>query len=633
MKSDFDLNKDISKIILARQEKVYGNPNNRSFIGYINSLTESDILEGRYSVWIKELGLNVRASVSRSLGDTHTNGSGYKPFAPELGTCVRLEYLQESNQMVIIGAMNLAGFGWGTGITLGKKLPDKDTYPLTIPPYTNSLIDLNIKSECVITPLDIRGKSECYDEIVSAGVAVPGITDVKSSTGVEFKILPTAGIKFTPFNVTKVQGVKKTYDEKAAELAVYKSDSYKLKVEESLRRHFQFTNRLIVPTKVLDKAPRIIGSIISNNDSMMSALSEIESILGSIQKLAVMGDQFIQWINQDPALIIEQLLDTFGQFDLDLGVVGIDLNLSLTSIDLNVDFRIGTGNSQLDSVINKVLNTTINTLLDNLLKNFKLGEVLGLDLSALTGGDNVDTEQTYVHNLFTPILRFTNTPRSTSTPNIQSIINSFTSLVRLEESTYLNPSIILTPNSLAPFTDIELLQRYIIQVSGSLKLYNLPVYLEQLYLYKAEKDLIASLAFACNDPEDLLRCVFLYGYYSQSKADCTSLLNNFYKYNRVNKLLDKYAIYSPANYLTLSELVDDLIYDPLDLDLNIFKDTLINPFTKDALEVLISGNFLEYINRCIIIQSKKDLRLEFVDYARLKYLTTRAYPEVHLGYE
>lgn len=633
MKSDFDIPRSITPGILERKEKFYGNPNDRTLIGYINSVTETDILENRYSVWVTELGINVRATATKKLGDTYTNGSGYKSFAPELGTCVRLEYEQETNQLVIVDSISTCGHGWGTRITEGNQIPEKDKFPLTTNPYTSTFIDLKVSSECSITPMDIRGKSEYYNEIVPAGVAVPGITHLRSSTGVEYSVVPTANVKYTPFNITKAQGILKTYDEKALEMAAYRSESYKLRLEESIRRHFQFANRLIVPTKVLDRAPTLVGRLISDNNTMMNILTEIESTLKTIQQLAVIGDQFIQWVNQDPAIIIEQLLDTFGQFDLDLGVVGIDLNLSLTTIDVNVDFRIGTGISQLDSLINTVLNTTINTLLDNLLKKFKLGEVLGLDLSELLGGNKVNAKQTYVHNLFTPILRYTNTDRAKSVSNIQSIINNFTSLIRLEDSSYLNPSIVLTTNSLNTIEDIDLLKRFILQSSNSLLLYNLPDYLNDLYLYGAEKDLIACLTFACQDPEDLLRCVFLYGYYSKSKSDCYTLLNNFYKYNRINKLLDKYHIYDPDSYSNLAELVNNSIYDPLDLDLNILKDTLTNSLAKDALEILISGNFLEFINRCIIIQAKKDLRFNFMDYTRLKYLTNRTYPEVHIGYE
>lgn len=626
---------NLSAKITERRTKAHGSLNNRSFTGYINAVTESDILSQSYLVTIPELGNEiVRAPAGLQLGETQTNGSGYKPFAPEPGTIVRLKYHQESNQVYIEHAINCPGVAWGLGPTLNKEIPEKDNpqkSSIHTPPFTNDFIDLAVASEVKITPWEI-GKPSPYGELVPAGTFVPGSKEINSPTGIKYEFYAGGGINFTPLSISKTQGVLKTYDEKAMEVAVLKKDTFNKRIQESVRTHFSFADRLIKPTKVLETAPQIVGTLIEDNEGVMQVLQGLEDTLETIQKLAVIGDQFIQWISQNPAVIIEDLLQTFGQFDLDLGVVGIDLSLSLTSIDINVDFRIGTGIAQLDTLINTVLNTVINTLLDNLLKNFKLGEILGLDLSGLLGGDSVDTDKTYVHNLFTPILRFTNTPTSESAPSISSLINSFSSLIKLEES-YANPTIILQPTSLAPVDDLELLRRFLVQSSSSLSLYYLPDYLNNLYLFGSEKDLIACLIFACSAPEDLIRCSFLYGYYAQSKLSCSELLNHFYKVTKLNKLLDKYKIYEPNNYYLLSELVEGEVYNPLELDLNVLKDTISNPFTQDALEVLISGNFLEFINRCIIIQSKKDLRLDFPRYTKLKHYTDQAYPEVHIGYE
>lgn len=622
-----------SNVIPQYNENVFGDPTNRLMIGYISSITDGDILESRYSVKIPELELTIRAGVMYPLGSVSPNGGGIKPFAPEVGTPVFIFCFQESRQGVILGTLNLPGFSYGEAIVQNREAPEVDQYPMWRPAFSNNLIDLGIDSSLRITPQELRRVNNYYDPLVHAGIYVPGSIEAQSPTGINYSFISKAKIEYSPFIVSKAQGILKDYQEMAFESVQLQSEGVKQEAEHLVRRTNEFQDGEIIPSQILERVATLLRTF-PNNDGINQFFDTVLRAIDIATKIAQVGDQFVQWVSQDINFILEDLLDTFGRIDLDLdlGLVNIDLDISLTSIDLNLDFRIGTGSTTVDNVVNAVLSTAINTVLDNLLKNVKLGELLGLDLSGLLGGNSVDTSQTYVHNVFTPVLRLNNTPRS-GPGNITQLLNGITGLIRLDDSNYAAPPLYFKANSVYN-SDLDKLGKYLVLITSEPTLFNLPSLLEQLYLFQAEQDIIGSLLFACHLPEDRLRTLFLYSYYCQSSTKVKDLANVFYSPNRVSKLITRYNVLSPEGYNNLPNLLGATpIYDPLDLDLNLFKDTLISPNTATALDYLISGNYAEFINIVSIIYSKIDLRFKLDKYTKLKKLVNKAFPGITIGYE
>lgn len=613
-------------------QNTYGAYQNKIMIGYITSVTDQDILDSRFTVKLEGIQSEIRATVMYPIGYTHSNGIGIKPFAPEVGTPVCIQCFEESRQAVILGTLNLPGLAYGSSIVDGREVPEPDEFPMWRPPYTNNLMDLGIDSSVVITPVKWRTKSDYYETRVPTGIYLPGNIEVQGTTGINYTLATSTDIRYAPNTIIKTQGVLKDYSEKALESLKRQQEEAETLEDKFIKRAFSFLDGKIYPDVELEGVSTLAAKYLKQS-SIGSFLAELDRYVGVALKIVNIAEQFIAWANQDISFILEDLLQTFGQFDLDLGLVNIDLSLSLTSIDLNLDFRIGTGIPQLDSVINTVLSTTINTLLDNLLKEVKIGELLGLDLSGLLGTNTINTNQTYIQNTYTPALRSI----KSSPSNISSLISSVKGLLKLdEESIYQIPSLYFKDNNAKSLTSIEILGRFITIVTRQPFLYEVPKYLDNLYRYKSEQDIIACLMFATSTLkyQDRLRCTFLFSYYCFNNKDLiNSFLEIFYTPKQINKLITVYNIGQKNSYERLSELVSGEVYNPLSLDLNLFKDTLENGNTKLALEYLISGNYTEFINMLSIIHSKYDIRFNIDKYTKLKLYINKAYTNIKIGYE
>lgn len=628
--------KQPSIAVKGYNQNTYGSSQNKVMVGYIASNTDQDILEGRHTVRLEGLQTNIRASVMYPIGYTQSNGSGVKPFALEIGTPVCVQFFEESRQAIIIGTLNLPSLFYGSSIVDGRTKPDRDTNPMWRPVFSNNLMDLGLDSQITVTPMKLRGQSSYYESIVPTGVIVPGNIEVNSSTGIKYSLMTNADIKYSPISVTKNQGILKDYSDKALEKMRLKKESLESNVEKNLKRAYTFSGGLINPENATEKVATFLGQKLGES-TLAIYLEEIDNAVGLALKVVNISKQFIEWANQDISFILEDLLQTFGQIDLDLDLVKIDLNLSLTSIDLNLDFRIGTGVPALDNVINAVLSTAVNTLLDNLLKNVRLGDLLGIDiLSLLSNQNSVNTNKTYLPNSYTPRLRMTNKFEETLN-NVQDLIGDVNDLVKLDEQIiYRKPTVYLKSTNAKELSDLEILNRYIVLVTNKPELYSLGNYLNNLYLYKSEKDILACLTFATEDsPEDKLRSTFLYAYYCFGDLkDLEYYLQIFYDAKKVNKLLNQYSLGKNDFYNNLNILLNDSdIYDPFDLDLNLFKDTLINENSKLGLDYLISGNFTEFINLVSIVHSKQDIRFNLSKYTKLKRYINRVFTGVNIGYE
>lgn len=625
----FDQKPILAKAIKEYQAHSYGDEPARILEGYITEITDADILENRFTVKIPELmDKKIRARVVIPLGDIHTNGSGKKPFAPENGLPVMVHIVGNSREGVILGASWLSGFNHGSNIVNYREFTGVGDLPY-YQPVSHTLGELGVDSSIITTPYKVGSDSLIYqDQLVTTGNSVPGSIEVRSSTGVSYSVDIGANVKYTPMQITKVQGKQKDYSDLASEAIDKQFAQYKENVLAHIQREYIFSNgRVISGPAIRNVATLIKASVGTNNNSFLTVLQEIENVVQTVTRIAEIGSQFLNWISQDPASIIDQLLDTFGQFDLDFDLVNIDINLSLTSLDVNFDFRIGTGYPPLDTLVNTVLSTTVNVILDNLLKNFNIGEFLGLDLSALTGSGSVDTNKTYPQNIFTPVLRaLGSTNTSSGIPDfIKGYLDDF---IKLEDTYYQAPNIYFSDKTYLDSSPLTLLSRYIVTLAKSPVLYSLPIYLDKVYSFYGERDLVSAITFACDNHEDCLRCIFLYGYYTRNKNIVQKyLLDLGYTSTQVNKLMNQYKIWDTDSYSNLASLVEGGIYDPLDLELNLFKETLSSEPTKDAIDLLLAGNYLEYINRCMTIKAKIDLRVsDTIAYAKLKVLVDKAYP-------
>lgn len=621
-------------------KNTYGDPSTRILRGYITGRKDSNAIDQVYQVQLPELQTEVSARTMLPPGYTNVNGIGIKPYSMEVGTPVFVQFLQESREVIIIGTENLAGLSHGEKVLETRQTPAVDEFPMWRQSFPMALTELGIDSQVNISPMDLRSSNPNYEYPVLTGNRVPGSMEIKSTKGITYSIDPTANIRYTSNNILKVEGINKDYSDKSLEALQFVLEQSGISIENSLRRNYVFVDGKINPgalakfvnaLKTVDPTGTIQGALIflqKLEDGVQVALNFIE-----------LADSFLQWVSQDISVILEDLFDTFGKFDLDLGMVSIDLDISLHSIDLNLDFRIGTGIPIVDTLVNTVLNTVVNTLLDALLKNFSIGKFLGIAPSA--SPPSINTGITYKENIFTPILRSTgrlSTGRGSSV-SIRDVLGklktSVESVLELDDSPYLNPAISLRSANINTNIPYNKLGKHLVLVSGNPNLFYLPYYLNNFYTYLTEEDLIAAITLTATNTEDKIKLLFLYGYYSLEPTKVKDLAELIFPEYRANKLLNKHNWSTVNTYLELDEyLVSNLnVYNPLELNLTSLANTINDNLVRDAIEYIEAGQITHFINQAVIITSKKDLRMDLLQYVHLKELVNYCYPTITIGFE
>lgn len=617
-------------------EKFYGSSVDKVMYGYINGRTEENNIDQRYRVYIPELGEFLKASIEEPIGSTNINGIGKKPTAPPDGTPVLVRRLQESNQYIITGTINLPGLSYAQNVLQNKELKNPDELPLWKPPINISVAtELDTESELTVWPLDIRGANPNYQEPVRTGDNIPGAFEVNSPKGINYKFTPTATIDYSPMKINKVQGKLKTIEEKAAEQAKRKLKKGIKDLERQIERNFVFFGGQIIAGAVNRQVGSLLYSITSDSD-FSNLVRQIDNTLESVVRLIELGDSLLQYFSQDHSAIIEDLLDTFGQFDLDLGVANFDIDFSLTSVDLNLDLRVGTGLPILDSALNQLAESLFNSLVDNLLKNFSIANVLGIGTDELLGNSTTDPRQTYVSNIFTPILRTTGRRNYTrlNFSDIIGIVRNVDDIFQFTTSeTYLNPQVLIDSNTLRLNDSKTKLAKYIVNVSNDPQLFSLCNYILSFYEQPTPVNYVALAALSSIDYSDKLKLLFLYGYYTLSADKVLNLATCILPRTRLN-VIQNYDWSNTETYLNLQRFYpSDIIYDPLALDNSLLKDTLTNNLTIDALDYLEVGQLSSYINQVIINKAYIDIRSIPAKFTKLKELTNKVFPYTTRGFD
>ena len=614
--------------------RTNGDPTSREMLGYITSTTDYNSIDQNYTVYIPELDLTVKGPMACPVGSTGVNGVGEKPFTLEVGTPVMVRYMSQSRQIYISHAVNYSGLSYAKDVLNTRTLSIPDSQPLYTSPLPIVGTELGFDSRVIIRPLNVgRGDNPNYENPVQTGLFLPGSMEVHSKSGISYYVDPNATFRYSNNSFKKRQGLLQTYADKAREFIEKEFETSRNKYESTVKRNFIFVDGKINPGGV----EKVVKFLRSNSEAIDNALDTTLNFLQQLENAVQVGlryvalaDKIFTWMNQGAGAILEDLFDTFGKFEFDFGLIKVDLNLSLDSIDLNLDFRLGVGIPLLDKIINQTINKVVNEFLDKLLKNFSIGKLLGLDMSSSPGHDPLNPKNTYVENIFTPILR--SNGLWSKNPNIREIINDFTDLIKLDEEEYLSPNIVIKSTKY-DISFIEKLRKYLVSISSNPILYYLPDYLNSFYINQTEEDFIACCVFCATNIEDKLRLIFLYGYYTLDVNKVKTLVSLFLEPKQVNLLVTRYNWSTKDNYDNLLNHVEDgNIYDPLVLNTFTLKNSLVSEVLKDGIEYLELGQLAHYINQVFINTAKVDLRFNLVEYIRFKELVNSVYPILSIGY-